>query len=493
MIHPTKGEFGRLLRIHAIVPVAREVSGDLFTPVSLFQRFGDEPDSFLLESVEDGSHWGRYSIMGRRPLLRFESRGLRVRMEQGAGNTTETVATPEPGAVPAILAAFLKRFATGGFDYIMKFHCGLAGYFAYDYARHFERLPDALPDTIGLPDCRLAAPGEVIVYDHLRCRMQIIVNCLSSEGESGYARALERIEGIRTEILAAPDVLRPVAEVPAETDFTSSSTRAAYCAMVEKAIDYIRDGDIFQVVLSQRFSAPYAGDPFLVYRALRSVNPSPYLFCFRYSDATLVGASPEMLVRVADGQVATRPIAGTRPRGTTSGEDAALAEELLADEKERAEHFMLVDLARNDVGRVSEFGTVRAHGICRVERFSHVMHLVTDVDGRLAPGRSAVDALGSILPAGTLSGAPKVRAMEIIDELEPLRRGFYGGAAGYIGLDGGMDTCIAIRAAVIRDGCIHIQAGAGIVADSKPENEYEETRNKARALFASLGNVEEML
>ena len=491
MIHPTRPEFLDLCLKHEIVPVTREVSGDLFTPVSLFVRFGDEPDSFLLESVEDGSRWGRYSIMGRRPLLRFESRGAHVQVMRGTDIREENGI---PGdTVPDKLARFLQRYATGKFSYIMKFHCGLAGYFAYDYARHFERLPDANPDTIGLPDCRLQAPGEVIVYDHLRCRMQIVVNCFSSDGAAGYERALERIEEIRREILSAPSDLRPVAQIPQEEDFTSSSTKAEYCEMVEKAIRHIYDGDIFQVVLSQRFSANYAGDPFLVYRALRSVNPSPYLFCFRYEDATLVGASPEMLVRVEQGLVSTRPIAGTRPRGQTPQEDAALADELLADEKERAEHFMLVDLARNDVGRVAGFGTVKAHGICRVERFSHVMHLVTDVDGKLAAGRSAVDALGSILPAGTLSGAPKVRAMEIIDDLEPLRRGFYGGAAGYLGFDGGMDTCIAIRAAVIRNGRIHIQAGAGIVADSRPESEYEETRSKARALFASLRNVEEML
>ncbi|MBP7401588.1 MAG: anthranilate synthase component I [Clostridia bacterium] len=487
MIRPGREEFLRLCRIHPVVPVVREVGGDLFTPVSLYRRFGDEPDTFLLESVEDGSRWGRYSIMGRRPMLRFESRGDQVIME--SGGTVETAS----GDVPGRLAGFLGRYAAGGFDYIPKFHCGLAGYFAYDYARCLERLPDDNPDRIGLPDCRLQAPGEVIVYDHLRCRMQIIVNCPADRGADGYEEALGRIERIREEILAAPDRLVPVADVPAEADFVSSSTREEYCGMVRKAIEHIRAGDIFQVVLSQRFSAPYAGDPFLVYRALRSVNPSPYLFCFRYADATLVGASPEMLLRVEDGTVSTRPIAGTRPRGETPERDAALAAELLADEKERSEHFMLVDLARNDVGRVSEFGSVRAAGICRVERFSHVMHLVTDVEGRLRPDRSAVDALGAILPAGTLSGAPKVRAMEIIDGLEPLRRGFYGGAAGYLGFDGGMDTCIAIRAAVIRNGSIHIQAGAGIVADSDPETEYEETRNKARALFASLGNVEEML
>lgn len=487
MILPSKEVFAHLCSAHPIVPVVREVSGDLFTPVSLFQRFGSGPDSFLLESVEDGSRWGRYSIMGRRPLLRFESRGKTVVMSHGE-EKTEVI-----GDVPAILAGFLRRYDTGGFRYVMKFHCGLAGYFGYDFARHMERIPDGNPDSIGLPDCRLSAPGEVIVYDHLRCRMQIIVNCLAEEGDSGYERAVARVEQIRQEILAAPDALRPVADVPAEEDFTSSSSREEYCGMVEKARQYIRDGDIFQVVLSQRFSADYAGDPFLVYRALRSVNPSPYLFCFRYTDATIVGASPEMLVRVENGIVSTRPIAGTRRRGVDAQEDAALAEELLADEKERAEHFMLVDLARNDVGRISDFGTVQVLGICRIERFSHVMHLVTDVEGRLSSDRSAIDALCAILPAGTLSGAPKVRAMEIIDELEPLRRGFYGGAAGYLGFDGGMDTCIAIRAAVISGGRIHIQAGAGIVADSVPESEYEETRNKAHALFASLGNVEEML
>jgi anthranilate synthase component I len=485
MIYPSYEEYLELAQTARIVPVVQKINGDLYTPISIYQKFGGRPHSFLLESVVGGERWARYSIMGRNPILRFTAgQGSTLFIKNGSEYPAELLGR----TTVEQLAALTHEYESPKFPYLDHFYCGLLGFFGYDFIRYIEELPDNNPDTIGLPDLDLSAPGEVIVFDHLKNELSVIVNIFSDSGSVEYARAVSKIGAIIDEIQnpAAPNL---ASVHPESLHFVSQTEKEVFCQSVEKAQAYIRDGDIFQVVLSQRFSADYEGDPLPVYRALRKVNPSPYLFCIELEDAAVVGSSPEMLVRVTDGKIETCPIAGTRPRGKNDAEDKILEAELLRDEKEISEHYMLVDLARNDVGKVSSIGTVVAKNIGHVEKYSHVMHIVTNVEGTLRPGLSTVNVLSSLLPAGTLSGAPKVRAMEIIDELEPLRRGVYGGAVGYLGFDGNMDTCIAIRSAVIRGGKIHVQAGAGIVADSVPETEYLESMNKAGALFAALENA----
>lgn len=482
MIYPAFDEFNLLTKQVRIIPVVQRIQADLFTPISVFRKFGCRPKSFLLESVVNGERWARYSIMGRNPLIEYTA---------SRGKTSCTISgRPYPvellGDNPIRqLHELLERSQSGKFPHIDHFYCGLLGYFGYDFIRYSEDLPDNNPDPLGMDDCSLMAPGEVIVFDHLKNEAAVIVNVFTEGGADAYTRAVSRIGEIIAEI-EAPFFPQPATVHPDDLRFTSHTRHSDFCASVEKAKEYIRDGDIFQVVLSQRFSSDYYGDPLPVYRALRTVNPSPYMFFIQLENTAVIGSSPEMLVRVTDGLIENCPIAGTRPRGKSAAEDDNLEAELLRDEKEISEHYMLVDLARNDVGKVSEIGTVEAKNIGHVEKYSHVMHIVTNVEGTLRKGLSGVDVLSSILPAGTLSGAPKIRAMEIIDELEPLRRGLYGGAVGYLGFDGNMDTCIAIRTAILHDRKIHVQAGAGIVADSEPEKEYEESMNKARALFTAL-------
>ncbi len=482
MIQPSYDEFNELSKRAGIVPVVQRIPADLLTPISVFRAFGRGTKSFLLESVVNGERWARYSIMGRNPFLEYDAG------RSGAHCFLNGKAFPVAvlGNSPVEQIRELGvRYHSGHFSYVDHFYCGLLGYWAYDFVRFTEKLPDNNPDPLGMPDCSLMAPSEVIVFDHLKNEAAVIVNVPGDAGADAYAVAVDRIGKIISEI-EHPEPIPPSAVHPDDLDFRSHTKKSDYCDFVSKAKEYIRNGDVFQVVLSQRFSADYFGDPLPVYRALRTVNPSPYMFYIRLQDAAVIGSSPEMLVRVTDGRIETCPIAGTRPRGITSAEDERLARELLLDEKETSEHNMLVDLARNDIGRVSEIGSVRATDICHVEKYSHVMHIVTNVEGRLREGLSGIDVLASILPAGTLSGAPKIRAMEIIDELEPLRRGLYGGAIGYLGFDGNLDTCITIRTAVLKDKRIHVQAGAGIVADSDPETEYRESMNKAGAIFAAI-------
>ena len=482
MMYPSYDEFCSLTKSARIIPVVQRINADLFTPISVFQKFGCRPHSFLLESVVGGDRWARYSIMGRNPILSFSVRaGKSTYRKLGQDYPCDLL-----GDSPlSQLSELVRQCESERFSYINHFYCGLLGYFGYDFIRYSEILPDNNPDDIGLPDCDLSAPGEVIVFDHLKNEISVIVNVFSEGGSDAYAKASNQLSQIITEIQSP--VSGELSRVhPESLQFVPQTSKEDFCMSVKKAKSYIRDGDIFQVVLSQRFTASYLGDSLPVYRALRNVNPSPYMFFIQLEDASIVGSSPEMLVRVTDGRIETCPIAGTRPRGKNSAEDRRLEADLLADEKEISEHYMLVDLARNDVGKVADFGTVEVKNMGHVEKYSHVMHIVTNVEGNLRPGQSTVDVLSSLLPAGTLSGAPKVRAMEIIDELEPLRRGVYGGAIGYLGFDKNMDTCIAIRTAVIRDGKIHVQAGAGIVADSVPETEYLESMNKAKALFVAL-------
>lgn len=486
MIYPTLEMYNEMALSAPVVPITCQLSADTLTPISLFQKFGCRADSFLLESVLGGERWARYSIMGRAPVITLEcDRGkiscfVKGRKKEIAGNPVQ--------AIKDVMA----EFSAGKFAYVEPFYCGLLGYFGYDFIRYVEKLPDHNPDPVGMPDCRLMAPGEVIVFDHLKNEITLIVNAFTEEGVGAYGRAVQRLGRIIEEITAgAPH--KATGHRQGKLNFVAETSKADYCAAVERARQYIRDGDIFQVVLSQRFQAAYTGEALPVYRALRQVNPSPYLLYLQFADMHIVGSSPEMLVRVQGSKIETCPIAGTRKRGKTEEADRQLEAEMLGDEKELSEHYMLVDLARNDVGKVSEFGSVKVSNPGHVEMYSHVMHIVTNVEGQIKPGLSTVDVLTSLLPAGTLSGAPKVRAMEIIEELEPARRGVYGGAIGYLGFDGNMDTCIAIRTAVIKGEKIYIQAGAGIVADSVPEKEFEETMNKAGALFAALDRAGGML
>lgn len=470
------------------IPVTREILADLDTPLSTYLKLADAPYSFLLESVQGGETWGRYSIIGlpSRVRVRYAGGELRVQsanLEQrrrSADPFMEIEALRQQARVPVLPG--LPRFAGG-----------LVGYLAFDTVRSIEpRLAKcAKTDVLGCPDIFLMQADEFVVFDNLRGILILVTH--ADAGDPGGLREAER----RLADLAAQ--LRGPLRYPSVHGFSGSVAgefqpgfgRADFCQAVARARDYIRDGDIMQVVLSQRLTAPFAGSALDVYRALRGVNPSPYMYYLNFGEFQVVGASPEVLVRVEDREVTVRPIAGTRPRGQTPTEDDALAAELLADPKERAEHLMLLDLGRNDVGRVAETGSVHITEQMLVERYSHVMHIVSEVKGRLCAGLGPLDALRAAFPAGTVSGAPKVRALEIIDELEPVKRGIYAGAVGYLGWNGNLDMAIAIRTAVIKDGYLHVQAGAGIVHDSVPEREWQETLNKGQALIRAVAMTRE--
>jgi anthranilate synthase component 1 len=464
---------------------------DLETPVSAMLKLADgQPNSFLLESVEGGSIRGRYSFIGLRPDLIWRCFGDRAEINRraldDAGAFQPCPVGLESGAIASLraLAAESRIELPGG---LPPMAAGLVGFMSYDWVRLVERLPDANPDVIGTPDGIFLRPTVMAVFDSIEDVVTLITPVWPQDrhgAKDAYGQAQERLAA------ALADFRKP-APIPAQTggpeaaapEPRSNMAPADFHRMVEKAKEYILAGDIFQVVLSQRFSVPFSLPPFSLYRALRRLNPSPFLFFLDFGDFSVVGSSPEILVRVRDGRVTIRPIAGTRPRGKTPEEDKALAQELLADPKELAEHLMLLDLGRNDVGRVAEVGSVKVTERMSIERYSHVMHIVSNVEGKLDPRFDAMDALFAGFPAGTVSGAPKVRAMEIIDELESERRGVYAGCIGYFGANGEMDTCITLRTAVVKDGTMHVQAGGGIVADSVPESEYQESRNKAMALI----------
>ncbi|NIR59649.1 MAG: anthranilate synthase component I [Gammaproteobacteria bacterium] len=467
------------------IPVVREVLADLDTPLSTYLKLAEGPYSYLFESVHGGEKWGRYSIIGLPCRTALKVRGREVTVETD-GEVVERAEVADP---LRWIEDFQARFSVPVLEGLPRFTGGLVGCFGYDTVRYAEpRLGSSPhPDPIGNPDILLLVSEEVVVFDNLAGRLYVILHVDPARPDA-LAHAERRldtlVERLREPVAAYRESGRS-ARVE-ETDFVSGFTREGFEAAVERAKRYIVDGDVMQVVLSQRLSVPYGAAPLDLYRALRALNPSPYLFFLDCGETQIVGSSPEILVRLEGRQVTVRPIAGTRPRGATEAEDQALEEELLADPKERAEHLMLIDLGRNDVGRVSETGSVRVTEQMVIERYSHVMHIVSNVTGRLRPEMQAMDALRATFPAGTVSGAPKIRAMEIIDELEPVKRGVYAGAVGYISWAGNMDTAIAIRTAVIRDGTLHIQAGAGIVADSVPEREWEETMNKGRALFRAV-------
>jgi anthranilate synthase component 1 len=486
---PTLSKARRLAREYDVVPVYAEFIGDLETPISAALKFANEENVFLLESAEGAERFGRYSFLGFDPKRTLLYRSGLYTVVDADGVREVPAKDPFWG-----LAELVGRRSVAPLPHLPPFVGGAVGYFAYDCVRYLERLPDAPPDELGVPEAYFAVTETLVVFDHLRHKVLVIslldasrLRDMEGEGfDAAYRRAADDVRRV-AERLAAPLSGHAVSTFAGRLEVESNFSREEYVAAVERAKEYIRAGDAFQVVPSQRFSAEIGElDPFLLYRGLRTVNPSPYMTYLKLGDLVLVGASPEPLVRVEGRTVMTRPIAGTRPRSEDPERDAVLAEELLADVKERAEHVMLVDLGRNDLGRVSEIGTVRLERFMEIERYSHVMHIVSTVTGTLRPELTALDALAAAFPAGTVSGAPKVRAMQIIDELEPTRRGPYAGATGYYGVDGRLDTCITLRTALLKAGTAYFQAGGGVVADSDPGAEYEETRNKARALVRAL-------
>ena len=491
MYVPSLDEFRRLSREGNLIPVYREIAGDMETPVSAFRKIDRGGHAFLLESVEGGEKWGRYSFLGADPTLIFRSRGADVEIVENGRVRREKAGRDPLENLARLLGAYHPVKVPG----LPRFFGGAVGYLAYDLVRFFERLPDGNPDTLGLYDMYLAITDTLVIFDNVRHRIKVVHNTHLPEGadlDEVYARATLRIDELvaRLKQPLPPEKLEAVREAPV---VASNFTREAFCDAVKRAQEYVVAGDVIQVVLSQRHTMTLQVDPFHIYRLLRSVNPSPYMFFLRQEGHTLVGSSPEVLARLEDGIVEVRPIAGTRRRGTDEETDQIMEAELRADPKEVAEHVMLVDLGRNDVGRVARAGTVRVNELLAVERYSHVMHLVSNVRAELSAGKDAFDVIRAVFPAGTLSGAPKIRAMEIIDELENVRRGPYGGAVGYFGYDGNMDTAITIRTVVIKDGKIHLQAGAGIVYDSDPDREYEETVDKGRALVTAIDLAREGL
>ncbi len=491
---PSRDEFVELAREHTVVPVWREVLADLETPVSAFAKLvgpgSEDPPGFLLESVEHAERWGRFSFVGRDPVLTLVVRGNDVEVLGDA-----PVGMPTNRGALAALEALLGAYQAPRIADLPPFHGGVVGYLGYDVVREIEHLPAVPHDDLGLPDAVLTVPGHVTAFDHYRQRLYLVENVFlgdtgAVDAGAAYDAALARLDE-RVDDLARPLAYQP-APPPGDGVTTVPEVRSTmpteiYAAAVEAAREHILAGDIFQVVLAQRFDLEGTYEPFDVYRVLRQVNPSPYMYIVRHPEATLVGSSPEPMVQLLDGRVISRPIAGTRRRGLTEADDKRMAAELSEHPKERAEHVMLVDLARNDVGRVVRFGTERVEELMVLERYSHVMHLTSQVAGELVDGAGAVDVLRATFPAGTVSGAPKVRAMEIIDELEPAKRGPYAGVVGYVDFSGNLDTAIAIRTMVWRGRQASVQAGAGIVADSDPAQEDLECRNKARALLAAAG------
>ncbi len=489
MLSPGPEEFASLARSFNLIPVRREILADCLTPVSTFRRIAGKEPSFLMESVEGGEQVARYTFLGTSPRMLIESRGDRIVHRSPQGEILREFRNPDPLAA---MREAIRGIRAASLPGLPPFSGGYVGYLGYDAARQYEELPDRSRKTTTIPDSMFLLADTVLAFDQARHLIQIIVNAHvpdPAKAEEAYEEAASRIAAT-ARILERPetgsgqgDGEQPDRPFPgAESNMDGTK----YLEAVERAKRHIEDGDIIQVVPSQRFRSPLTVHPFEFYRALRIVNPSPYMYYLDLGDLVIAGASPEMMTRTTGDQVETRPIAGTRPRGATPEEDRALAEALLDDEKERAEHVMLVDLARNDIGRVARYGEVEVEDFMTVERYSHVMHIVSRVVGRLRPGLDAYDALRATFPAGTLTGAPKIRAMEILDELENERRGVYGGAIGYFSYTGNSDTAIAIRTLVAKDGVATFQAGGGVVADSDPEAERDESRNKAGAVLAAL-------
>ena len=498
MYQPTLARVEHLSEQGNLVPVYRELPADLETPVSVYLKLQDEGPSFLLESIVGGEQVARYSFIGVRPRALLSVAGERVlQRADGHERTTHLPAGGNPlTALKAVLAGIRPVRLPG----LPRFSGGAVGFLAYDTVRRFERLPATAADALGLPEAAFMLADTLVAFDHARQRLLVIANArLEGDVAAAYQRATARIDEIVARLRAPVPAPRPTSEGLKTSEVSamaSNFTQPEFEAVVRRAKEYIAAGDIFQVVLSQRLACHTEATPFAIYRALRRLNPSPYMVFLRFPGGLaapplhVIAASPEMHVRLEERTAELRPIAGTRPRGVSDEEDAELAAELLADEKERAEHVMLVDLGRNDLGRVCDYGSVHLDEVMTIERYSHVMHIVSDVRGELRAGCDAFDLLRATFPAGTVSGAPKVRAMEIIEELERTRRGLYAGVIGYVGFEGNMDSCIAIRAIVMHGDMAYIQAGAGIVADSEPAREYQETLNKARALAEAVRAAE---
>ncbi len=491
---PTSAEFQTLAAQARFVPVYRQLTADTLTPVTAYQRIANGPWAFLFESVVGGERIGRYSFVGSTPFLTLTATGQSVVIEHVGGERSEFAAADPLKELDSLIAQY--RSVT--IPTLPRFCGGAVGFVGYDVIRYTENLPNIPRDDRHLPDMSFAFYDAMVVFDHIRKVVLVVAlaDTSRSDLEEARARAEERLDVLCRQLsFSGGDVELTDIDLTVEPtpEIRSNFTEPEFHAAIERCREFIKAGDVFQVVISQRLEYPSQAKPLDVYRSLRMVNPSPFMFLLRTPDVDLVGSSPEIMVRVEDGEATIRPLAGTRPRGKTPQEDRELSEELLADPKERAEHVMLIDLARNDIGRVAEYGSVSLSDVMVVERYSHVMHITSNVSGQLREGLSAIEALRAGLPAGTVSGAPKVRAMEIIDEIEPLKRGPYGGAVGYIDFTGNMDTCIALRTLVMKDGVIYIQAGAGIVADSVPELEYDETLNKACAMLKAIHIAETQL
>lgn len=467
------------------IPLVLETFADLDTPLSLYLKLANQPFSYLLESVQGGERFGRYSIIGLPAKIRIEAHGFDVQViENNAAVESHENVNPLD-----FVKSFQARFKTPPYAGLPRFTGGLAGYFGYETIRYIEKrlAKTSKPDAIGTPDVLLMVSEEIAVVDNLSGKLYFIVYANPTDANA-YEKARNRLSELIQMLRKTADI--PTASASTSTQATSEFGEENFKAAVKKAQSYIIDGDIMQVVLSQRMSQEFTAPPLSLYRALRSLNPSPYMFYYDMGNHHVVGASPEILVRLDNGVVTSRPIAGTRPRGATREQDLALSVELLADPKERAEHVQLMDLGRNDVGRVAITGSVKVTDNMMIERYSHVMHIVSNVEGQLKPGMDAIDVIKATFPAGTVSGAPKVRAMEIIDELEPSKRGIYAGAVGYLGFNGDMDVAIGIRTGVIKNNRLYVQAGAGIVADSVPQSEWTETQNKARAVLRAAELVQ---
>ena len=494
MYTPELKEVIRLAQQHNLIPIVRNLLADTETPIRVFQHFYEEVNAFLLESVEGGVKWARYSFIGTNPFLQIRAKDGQTEV---SGPLETAISTEKPIEV---LKAYLRAYSSPSLPDLPRFTGGAVGFFGYDLLRYYELLPKHNVDDLQMNDIQFMFCDQVIVFDHFKQQIKVIANVhiapFATDAEIALAYELscekieQTIERLKRPLPASTQVHPAIPDDVELGEIQSNLTKAQYIANVEQAKEYIRAGDIFQVVLSQRFEITTQISPLSVYRVLRTLNPSPYMYYLKMGEEVIVGTSPELLVRVEDDKVDTRPIAGTRPRGRTTEEDQELAKELLADEKERAEHLMLVDLGRNDIGRVADFGTVKCDTFMEVEKYSHVMHIVSNVTGTLRKDKDFFDAFLSCMPAGTVSGAPKLRAMEIIAQLENESRGAYAGAIGYLGFSGNLDTCITIRTIIFKEGKAYVQAGAGIVWDSVPEKEYEETVNKAKGMLKAIRMAE---
>lgn len=494
MYTPEAKEVIRLSKQYNLIPVVRSLMADTETPIRVFQHFYQERRAFLLESVEGGVKWARYSFIGTDPFLMITAKHGVTKIE----SQKETKHSSEKPI--DVLKGYLRAYSSPSLPELPRFTGGAVGFFGYDLLQYYEKLPAHRVDDLQMNDIQFMFCDQVIVFDHFKQQIKVIANVhvpqhgsdseIVAAYEATCAKIDETIERLKRPLPVLSMAQQQIPEDVELGELKSNVTKEQFIANVEKAKEYIRAGDIFQVVLSQRFEIETDVSPLHVYRILRTMNPSPYMYCLKMDDEVIVGTSPELLVRVEDEKVETRPIAGTRPRGATPEQDQAYEKELLADEKERAEHLMLVDLGRNDIGRVSEFGSVHCDTLMQVERYSHVMHIVSNVSGKIAKDKDFFDAFISCLPAGTVSGAPKLRAMEIIAEVENEARGAYAGAIGYLGFSGNMDTCITIRTIIFKNGKAYVQAGAGIVWDSVAESEYQETVNKAKGMLKSIRTAE---